>query len=245
MLTVYILPAAWGLPSVSPFCVKLLTWLRMARIEHEVAVGDLRKAPRGKVPWVDLDGEIFSDSELIIEALRERFPVRLDHGLEADQVARGHLIRRTLEEHTYFALVWDRWMDEERWREHLEPEVRKLVPPLLAWLLPGVIRGTVRKQLHQQGMGRHDRATIMAKALADLDAVEVLLGTSTWIAGPQPSSFDAVAYGVLGSIAFGPCSPELKARVNQSRLGLYCQRMRDEVWSGEDQPTAAGRPVES
>lgn len=32
MVTLYQPPGAWGIPSVSPFCVKLETWLRMAGV---------------------------------------------------------------------------------------------------------------------------------------------------------------------------------------------------------------------
>ncbi len=232
MLTVYTLPAAWDLPSVSPFCAKLLTWLRIAGIEHEERTGNLQEAPRGKVPWVDLDGELIPDTELIIKRLITDFDVDLDAQLDPTQVAQGHAIRRMLEEHTYFVIVWDRWVDEARWNEHLKPEVAKIVPPALAWLLPGIIRRSVKKQLHQQGIARHDRSTIMAKALADLDAVEHLLGDAPFMLGEGPSSLDATAYGVLGSIAYGPCSEELKTRVTGSRLGEYCQRMRARYWTG-------------
>jgi glutathione S-transferase len=245
MLVVHILPEAFGMPSVSPFCAKLVTWLKMADIEHELRVANLQKAPRGKVPWVDLDGEVIPDSELIIQRLGQRFEVDLDSQLDAEQRAQGHALRRMLEEHTYFALVWDRWVDEQRWNDVLKPEVAKLVPPALSWLLPGIIRKGVKKQLHQQGIGRHDRATIMAKALADLDAVEGTLGDDSYLLGKQPCSVDATAYGVLGSIAFGPCSPELKSRVTDSRLGPYCQRMRDRYYSGEDQPAPPDNASES
>ena len=231
MIVVHILPSGFGLPSVSPFCLKLLTWLRMAELEHEVRVANLRQAPRGKVPWVELDGEVIPDSERIIENLTARFDVDLDAWLDAQQRAQGHAIRRMIEEHTYFTLVWDRWVDEDRWRTALEPEIRKLVPPALAWLLPGVIRKSVRKQLHQQGIARHDRATIMAKSLADLDTVEAALGANSYLLGSQPSTADASVYSVLASMAYGPCSPELKARVTDSRLGPYCQRIRERYWA--------------
>ncbi len=237
MLTVHILPAAWGLPSVSPFCLKLLTWLRLAGIEHEPVNANLQKAPRGKVPWVELDGEIIPDTELIIGRLGAHFDVQLDARFDPEQHARGHVLRRMIEEHTYFALVWDRWIDDAHFEEYLRPLLKGMLPPVLNLALPNVIRNGVRKQLHQQGIGRNDRATIMAKALADLDAIEQLLGVDSFLLGKHPSSYDAAAYGVLGSIAFGPCSPELKSRVEGSRLGLYCQRIRDRSWAGEEQPT--------
>ena len=36
---------AFGLPNPSAFCVKLETYLRMAEIDYELALGDPREAP--------------------------------------------------------------------------------------------------------------------------------------------------------------------------------------------------------
>ena len=50
-LTAYHLPGAWGLPSVSPFCLKLDAWLRIAGIEHEsVTATTPFGGPKGKAP---------------------------------------------------------------------------------------------------------------------------------------------------------------------------------------------------
>ena len=35
MLTLYSVPGAWGAPSLSPFCTKLETWLRMTGLAFE------------------------------------------------------------------------------------------------------------------------------------------------------------------------------------------------------------------
>ena len=51
---------AFGLPNPSAFCVKLETYLRMAQIDYELAIGDPRDAPKGKVPWIDADGLVLA-----------------------------------------------------------------------------------------------------------------------------------------------------------------------------------------
>jgi Glutathione S-transferase N-terminal domain len=48
MVTLYKFIPAWGLPDLSPFCVKLETYLRLAKIPYETQVGDPRKAPKKK-----------------------------------------------------------------------------------------------------------------------------------------------------------------------------------------------------
>ena len=70
-LTVYHLPGRWGLPSVSPFCLKLDAFLRIAGIAHEaITAATPFGGPKGKAPWITLDGETLGDSSLIVEYLR-------------------------------------------------------------------------------------------------------------------------------------------------------------------------------
>lgn len=84
----------WGMPSPSPFCTKLETWLRMAGIPYTAKV--LQGPPRsatGKIPYLELpDGSTLADSGRIIEALTEARGVRLDDHLSArDRSAVGAL----------------------------------------------------------------------------------------------------------------------------------------------------------
>eukprot|EP00475_Leptophrys_vorax_P013787 TRINITY_DN20148_c0_g1_i3.p1 TRINITY_DN20148_c0_g1~~TRINITY_DN20148_c0_g1_i3.p1 ORF type:complete len:205 (+),score=43.10 TRINITY_DN20148_c0_g1_i3:48-662(+) len=65
----------WGYPNASPYSSKLETWLRMAEIPFTVIRGmDLQHAPKGKVPYIELDGKLMGDSQLIIEYLSKKWP---------------------------------------------------------------------------------------------------------------------------------------------------------------------------
>src|SRR3954469_11145790 len=55
----------WGLPTVGPFALKLLAWLELAAIPYEQVIeANPRKGPKGKNPWIELDGERIGDSEV-------------------------------------------------------------------------------------------------------------------------------------------------------------------------------------
>ena len=98
----------WGLPTVGPFALKLLAWLELAGLPYEqVYEANPRKGPKGKNPWIELDGERIGDSEVIIDLLKERHAVQLDEGLTAEQLATGHAWRRTFEEHYHQVLEWE------------------------------------------------------------------------------------------------------------------------------------------
>src|SRR5262245_38562720 len=78
----------WKTPNVSPFCTKLECYLRMAEIPYKTASMQIGKAPKGKIPYVELpDGKRMGDSHLIIDhlerALTDEGKPALDAGLSA------------------------------------------------------------------------------------------------------------------------------------------------------------------
>jgi glutathione S-transferase len=107
-LRVFTFAPAWGLPTVGPFALKLLAWLELAGIPYEQVIeGNPRKGPKGKNPWVELDGQRIGDSEIIIEVLKHRHSIDLEEGLTPEQAAAGHAWRRTFEEHFHQVLEWE------------------------------------------------------------------------------------------------------------------------------------------
>jgi hypothetical protein len=75
MITLYKFIPAWGLPDISPFCSKTETYLRMAGWQYQTQVGNSRKAPKQKLPYIDHDGHQVCDSNEIITYL-EAHPKR-------------------------------------------------------------------------------------------------------------------------------------------------------------------------
>src|SRR5687767_11238947 len=101
VIAVHALGPIWGAPSPSPFVIKLLTWLRMAGVEHRLV--PLRRPPQsatGKMPYITwADGRMLADSSAIIETLGKERGVDLDAHLDPRAKAEAHLIRRAIEEH--------------------------------------------------------------------------------------------------------------------------------------------------
>ena len=53
MIKLYQFKPAFGLPNASPFCMKLETYLRMAQLPFvapKISLGDIGRAPKGKLP---------------------------------------------------------------------------------------------------------------------------------------------------------------------------------------------------
>ncbi|MDP2305624.1 MAG: glutathione S-transferase family protein [Pseudomonadota bacterium] len=212
MLIVHQPPPVWGLASAGPFCVKLQAWLRLAGIPYDVGAADPHKGPKGKVPWIEDGGVRLGDSELIIAHLAAKHRVDLDGWLDPRQQATARLVRRTLEEATYFSLVYSRWIEDENWT-HYAPYFLGLFPPVVGSVVVPMIRRKVRAALHAQGTGRHARDDIHAMANADFDAVATILGDNVYLLGERPSSVDATVYAFTHSILAFPRETPISSHV--------------------------------
>ena len=217
-------PRPWGMPNFSPFCAKLETYLRMAGIPHEVRPADMARAPKGKIPYVELDGLLIGDSQLVIDELVRARGDTLDAHLDARQRALGHAVRRMLEEGTYFTSVYLRWVDDEGFRV-LRPEFGKMFPALLRPVLFPMVRNQVRKSLRGQGTGRHTKDEILAIARRDIDALSTILGESEHLLGDRPSSYDATVYAFCESMLGFP-HPSGARDHAQSKANLVAYRAR-------------------
>ena len=78
---------AFGSRNMSPYCLKLETYLRMTGIAHEVVWNsDTSKAPKGKLPYIIDGDQVMGDSVLIIDYLKEKHGDPLD-GAQQSPVA--------------------------------------------------------------------------------------------------------------------------------------------------------------
>src|SRR5262245_40622626 len=136
----------WATGNLSPFCIKLETYLRMVEIPYKAGKFSRSDAPKGKIPYVHLDGKFLGDSQLVIEELERRLVAEnkkaLDSGLSAHDAALARIARRTIEEGFYFHLAYIRWIDDAGFSAVRE-EFKKLMPGFVASL----IRRNMRKKL--------------------------------------------------------------------------------------------------
>lgn len=232
MITLYQFGPAWNMPDPSPFCTKVITYLRLAKIPFESAAGmnHLRRSPKGKLPFIDADGELVADSSFIIPYLQEKYgnPLReVEDGREKSAL-RG--ITRMLDEDLYFVLVYFRWIEDGNWNEFTRPNFFGSLAWPLSSLVPALIRRNIRKSLHHQGLGRHTPSEITAIGRRNLEAVRDYLGDRRFIAGDTPCVADATIYAFLSGIATPPHRSELKEFVSsEPMLTAYIERVDAEL----------------
>ncbi len=195
------------------------------------------KSKTGKFPYVTLpDGRIIADSSIIIEELSREYNIQLDSHLTSEQKAQATLLKRTLEEHFYWLVVWTRWSRPAGFA-HLAVDYFGHLPPIVRSIVPPIARSTALKQLQAQGIGRQTEARILALAEQDIDAVDSLIAGKASVFG-QLSTSDAIVLGFVGAALATPGDCPIGALVRKrARLVAYVEQLRAQ-WLATPAPRA-------
>ncbi|NRB03577.1 MAG: glutathione S-transferase family protein [Rhodobacteraceae bacterium] len=225
MVTLLTYPAALGQPSVSPFCVKAMHMLNLAGVPWEREdTSDPRKMPYGKLPVLRVDGNLIADSDEIRAYLADQGKDLDAHLSPRDQsVARA--FTRMAEEHLYFQLLHDRWVDPKNWTETRAANF-STVPAMMRSLVANSVRKHILKGLHFKGLARLSPQERLDRADQDLRAILAQLDGAPFLFGDRPCSADISVAAMLGGLASTPHPTPLQARVAQDpALVSYVDRV--------------------
>ena len=235
MIKVYKFGPAFGLPDASPFVMKLETYLRITAQKYEAISGDVRKAPRKQMPYVDVDGKIVPDSEAIVEMLEAARSEKLDAHLDAGQRAVAVAFRSMLEEHLYFGVLYMRWVTDDGWTV-FEPSLREMlgnfgVPGLMRGIVAKSARKQVTNRVYTQGLGRQPRTELVGNCIKMIDALSEQLGDRQYFCGDKPSTYDATVYAFTAGLLCPAFENELlKHSKTKKNLVSYADRLKDQYW---------------
>jgi hypothetical protein len=74
--------------------MKGMALLKLSRVSHRFEPGDIRKAPKGTIPWLVDDGKTVPDTTFIQQPLKKSTGVNFIRGLRAQRKRpHGHLRR--------------------------------------------------------------------------------------------------------------------------------------------------------
>lgn len=235
MITLYTLPPAFGLRNVSPFCLKIEMALSYLKLDFEtVHEPDPRKAPKGKLPFLEIDGKRMPDSELIFEYLDQKTGGGLFSGLTALEMAQGTAFTRLSDDHLYWMIVASRWLDDD-WFPNVKRDFFGALPAPVAFLVARLARRQVRTTYHLQGLGRHSHTEQEQFARRDLKAISDVVTEQNYIVGGRLTAFDfSVASLIAGLLDQQPPTwmnpladefPPLRdyAERVQQDIGVFCR----------------------
>jgi glutathione S-transferase len=190
MITLYTFGPFFGLPDGSPFVMKGMLLLRMAGLDFTAKPAAPFKAPKGKLPFIDDDGVVVADTTFIRSHIERKYGFDYDSGLTPEQKAIGWALEKLFEDHFYWLILAERWMDDANFAKG----PARFFDPLPAPLRPVVramIRGKMRQALRAQGLYRHSPDERRELALRDLEAAAALLGDKPFLFGDKPHGADA------------------------------------------------------
>jgi glutathione S-transferase len=236
LITLYKFLPAWGLPDLSPFCIKVETYLRMTGQPYQTRLGKMNQAPKGKIPYVENEGRLLGDSTAIFDDLEARAITPLDQGLGLRERAAARAFQSMLEEHFYFIQIWRRWVDPAGWAL-VQPEIARFlvasgVPSVMTGLVSNAIRRKTIKGSHSQGTARHTPQEIDALGIKLLAAVADWLGDQPCMLGTTPRTIDATVFAFLTTLLGAPLEGAIKdyAR-SRTNLVAYQARMQARYWA--------------
>jgi len=211
MITLFTFGPHLGLPDSSPFVMKAEMLLKMSGLPYRTDSTGFGKAPKGKLPYIDDEGEIVADSTFIRRHLESRHGIDFDRGLSPEQKAVAWAFEKMTEDNLYWVIVDARWMDDDNFNRGPR-RFFDAVPALVRPFVRAMVRRKVRGYLIAQGVGRHSREEIDALGCRSVDAIADYLGDKPFFMGAAPTGVDATMF----AFAAGTLCPHFRSAVREA-----------------------------
>ncbi|KAK7091684.1 failed axon connections homolog [Littorina saxatilis] len=210
-------------PSLSPFVLKVETYLRINKIPYK-SLYDRKMGPKGKTPWIEYNGDVIPDSSFIIMYLNKQFKVTMDSKLTSYEKGVATALQRLAEEHLYFQLgLWRAVFDEQK-------ETFKAIG--LNWFFIWMLERKATTDAWSQGIGRHSQEEVAQITETDLQALSSVLGEKDYFFGDSPTEVDCSLFGQLSQFVWqARRSPGQKLILDKfPNLKRFCERIKGKYW---------------
>ena len=230
MITLYTFGAAFGLPDMSPFVTKAEMLLKLAGLNYRTDTNGFNNAPKGKLPYIDDDGEIIADSTFIRQHIEQKYGVDFDKGLDSRARATAWAFERMFEDHIYWTFLHARWVDEDNYNRGPRVYFERLPMPMRL-IVPRMARRQLTAQIKGHGMGRHSGSEIVALGTHSLNAAAEFLGHKTYMMRYEPSGLDATAFAFLAGALCPTFETPLRTAVERHKnIKDYVGRMAERFY---------------
>ncbi|GAA0548628.1 hypothetical protein FHS83_001016 [Rhizomicrobium palustre] len=230
MVTLYGSFPAFGLPQASPLVMKTEIQLKMAELPYRLERGPRPDSPEYSFPYIVEADHRYGDSTFIRDHIEKTFRIDFDRGLTPDMRARSWAIERMLEDHLYWAILFDRWMDDANFAAG-PAHLFDTLPRERREIARAEARSHVADNLRGQGLGRLTRDDITGLACRSVKALAALIGHKAYCMGPAPSAVDATALAMIVAATAPVFASALKDFTEaQTNLMTYRDRLMREFY---------------
>lgn len=213
-------------PNFFPHCVKVETFLRLAKIPYVVHfTNDVDMSPNGRLPFIVHNGTVLADGEFIIQYLTEQYGVSMDDKLTEQEHARGLMVRRMVETSINYGLNRTTFVDYPRYMADMFSKEYALEPVMANVLVRGMRNATIRV-LNAVGYGDLSQEQYEMEFLRDMQSLEAFLQSRPYLFGNSPSSYDCSVYAWLQVAGeMGPNGSALSFLTSSRTMRDYINRM--------------------
>ncbi|XP_011303833.1 failed axon connections [Fopius arisanus] len=225
------------IPSISPNCLKVETWLRLNDIKYENVDHKMKfRSKKGQLPFIELDGTEIADSSLIIKELSQKFRKELDANLTNEQKLISHAMTSMIENHLVWVYTYWRSKNMDQiikgYKLNLQHAFGSRLPNGILNFYFKITYGRKNlKKVKAMGMGVHSTEEIIQLGYDDLKVLSELLADKPFFFGDEPTTLDVTAFAHLAQILYIEKSTTFALRdymqENCSNLVGLCSRMKE------------------
>ena len=215
----------WG---PSPFCMKLRAILDYKGVPYErvPVLGPsslrelMRRSPVGKVPALDIDGRMITDSTDIAHEIERLFPEPPVLPAQARLRGLSHALEDWADEALYFIGLYFQWIDARG-----RPMVRRAFGASPLGVLARLFyQRRIAAQVRGQGTRRKTAGQVAADLQREFDALAAMLADRPFLLGETPWLCDFAVNAQLVYLARPPGSAELLR--SHGAIAAYMERMK-------------------
>merc|ERR1712168_1745005 len=241
------------IPSISPFCLKLESWLKLHGIKYQNVDHKCKfRSRKGMLPFIELNGEEVADSNMIIETLAKKFDKEMPAQLSQDQKNVQHAMIAMVENHLHWTIVHWRSKDVDNtlkgYQLNLQTAIGSKAPAsLLNFYFKYTFCRKGLKKVKAHGLGVHTPEEIEQFGKKDLQALSEMLGDKEFFFGDEPAMLDLVVYSHVAQLVMiekdSPCSLRDYLEADCKNLVGLVNRMKDRCW-GDHWANATGEEMD-
>merc|ERR1712217_664751 len=254
---VYLFSRTSTVPTISPACLKLETWLKLNGIKFEnINHNSKLRSKRGLLPFIELNGEEICDTDIIIKQLATKFEKEDPAAnLTAEQKNVQHAMVTMVENHLQWAIMHWRVKNADNTLKGFHLDLQnmmgtKMPVGLLNLFFKHTMLRKGMKKVKAAGFNGYTPEEIEQFGKDDLKVLSELLGDKQFFFGDDPNHLDLVAFSQLALVLNVDDSDKgvkypLKEFINAECTNLvgHYNRMKDRAW-GDHWDEAIGEKME-
>jgi hypothetical protein len=232
-------PRSPTVPNLSPFCIKIETFLRANSIKYEVVETISSRSKHHLLPYIELNGHQIADSQLIIIKLKEYFKIKDYKNAKDDAI--GRAISRTCEHHTFHVINFFKILENPTafagmLMTLMDNAFFNLFKPLLQPIIGKVFQGKVRNRIGVS-LGLFPKDTMKDLLHRDLQMFEDLLAENKYFFGDKVTEADITVFSHFAVTVYVPLDSYPKQIIKEGkqfpRVSALLQHIRDDVWGND------------